>query len=114
VILRRLLLLSLVLICAINLGCSIAEPYGWQVYPRWLSLPPVWKQVDQLPKGCVYRDLVTYARFKRDWIAGVCWIYSLESEGEAREDTRVHERKHCKGFDHLAPTVTPVITYYTR
>jgi len=91
-------------------GCA-SNPEGWESFPRWTALPPVYRVVDaarlqslcppgpgMITNGCAIR---------RD---GLCFIYT---EADPPQWLKTHEEKHCKGYWHQVQTATPLI-WFTR
>jgi hypothetical protein len=101
--LRRLLLLSLVLLCAfLAFGCA-TDGYDWKQSSRG-SLPVEWWAAG-------YDAVQTYCYHDPGYISRACAIYSsvclIVAEREEAETPKwlaEHERRHCLGWDHEAQT----------
>lgn len=87
-------------------GCAVLapeNPEGWESFPRWQALPPVYKQVDSLWRCASPTGYYVLACAWRDWSTGLCWILSRDTEDQLPRWLKEHEEKHCKGYDHAAP-----------
>jgi hypothetical protein len=106
-ILRRLLLLAFVALCASYLpGCATEE---WTRSDR-PELKPVWIVVAQ-------EMVQSVCRHNQGFVANACAIYGEDCLIVAEQDEAhsprwlvEHERKHCKGFDHPDPVNFPQLT----
>lgn len=108
--LRRFLLAFLVAFCLTQLiqACATTGPNGsegWDSWPRWFALPPVYKQVTAGELRAKCHDgphFRSNACAVRDYSVGLCWIYSA---GDMPQWLKDHEEKHCRGYDHAPPAI---------
>lgn len=106
--LRRLLLLALVAICALNLaGCAAMDANGlpmgdgWHAKLEHAPLPVTWVQVPQgmITTFCPHLPRVNACAW-RDYTNHECVVYAETSEADTPQWLRTHEYEHCAGRDH--------------
>ncbi len=98
---RRLLLLSLVAICAINLaGCATTDGYEWTRSTR-PSLPYIWQvsTAAEVQVECKGRANFT-VHACASYYPKTCLIIAQTPEANTPRWIADHEIRHCEGWDH--------------